>query len=55
VLEPALNAHLSALKAFDNADRKAQVDREIEVVTKVLKVEEERAQNIDDPANFPDV
>jgi len=54
VVQPALTAHLEALKAFDNADRKSQVDKEIETVTNVLKVEEERAQNVEDPVNFPD-
>jgi len=54
VIEPALNAHLSALKAFEPAeDLKEKFEKEIELVNKVLKVEEERAQNIEDPSDYP--
>jgi hypothetical protein len=55
VIEPALNAHLSALKAFEPAeDLKEKFEKEIELVNNVLKVEEERAQNIEDCSDYPE-
>lgn len=55
MIEPALKAHLEALRAFKPSENAKQenYDKEIELVTKVLKVEEERAQNIEDPPMYP--
>jgi len=54
-IEKTLQQHLQDLNGSNDEKRKDQVANEVESVNKVLAVDSERAKDVKDPVNFPNV
>ena len=54
-IEPTLQKHLENLNSNADEKRKEQIGSEVASVNKVLAVDAERAQNVEDPWNFPEI
>lgn len=54
-IEPTLQKHLENLNSNADEKRKEQIGNEVANVNKVLAVDAERAQNVEDAWNFPEI